>query len=100
MKTDCIFLFGPRAVGKSCVGTELTKALPGWQFRDMDYEFRLRFPEHRQNGGGDSNGQHVAYYEGCRKVLLENLQHPRMVFALRTYDRAIRYKGPRGACLL
>jgi shikimate kinase len=82
MKTDCIFLFGPRAVGKSSVATELTKALPDWQFLDMDYEFRLRFPENSRNNGSNGSDKHTAYYEGCRTVLLENLKRERVIFAL------------------
>ncbi len=77
--TDCVFLFGPRACGKSTVGRALHQKLNGWSFLDLDYEFRLEFERYRNPGTPESPRD---YYEGCRKILLEATQKNNLVVAL------------------
>lgn len=79
MVTDCIFLFGPRAAGKSTVGKALVDLLPNWTFYDIDYEFRLRFESDRENA---EDRPPVSYYEGCRKIMLDCMENERVIIAL------------------
>jgi len=81
--TDRIFLFGPRACGKSTVGRALAQELRGWPFVDIDYEYLLLA---RVDGDAPREGNGTPpprdYYADCRQLLLEHLTKPRGIFAL------------------
>lgn len=75
-----IFLFGPRACGKSTVGRAVWDMLgDNWRFVDIDYEFNLRFE-------GDFRGRttvdNTAYYDCCRTVLIEQFDKSRVIVAM------------------
>jgi len=88
MLTDCVFLFGPRACGKSTVAAVMAQMLPGWTAVDIDYEYHLR---HRGNNNGPAAsgtgffrpaGAGSEYYRECRRILLELIERERLIIAL------------------
>ncbi len=72
MSATRLFLFGPRACGKSTVGQALNQALRNWKLVDIDYEHRLRFPGGSALAAGTPESSR-AYYAQCRDLLLEAL---------------------------
>ncbi len=83
MVTDCVFLIGPRACGKSTVARAMGALLPEWTVVDIDYEYRVRLGA--RNGGGNGEtaiSSNAEYYAQCRKILLETIWRPRLIVAL------------------
>ncbi len=81
MARQFIFLFGPRACGKSTKARVLGGLLPGWAVVDIDYEFRLeyepRIAKDPSLAGADF------YYRGCRELLLATIgREARAIVAL------------------
>ena len=83
MLTDCVFLMGPRACGKSTVARAMGALLPEWTVVDVDYEYRLSVGSMNGNGSGESAiSSNADYYGECRKILLEAVKKERVIIAL------------------
>jgi len=72
-----IFLFGPRACGKSTVAKRLAARLDGWTVCDIDQEYHARF-----EGAPARERYDLPYYAACRRILLDNIKREHVVFAL------------------
>jgi len=72
-----VFLFGPRACGKSTVAKRLAAKLDGWTVLDIDQEYHTRF-----EGAPVSEQHDLPYYAACRRILLDNIKREHVVFAL------------------
>jgi shikimate kinase len=81
MITDCIFLFGPRACGKTTVAKIFVEELSGWAVVDVDYEYRVLYKPAFRNAGPAWNPD-GNYHECCRKILLDHVGRERIVIAL------------------
>ncbi len=78
--TERLFLFGPRACGKTTVGRTISEVLNRtWDFIDIDYEFKVRFEDDFRERKAVDN---TAYYDCCRTLLLEQLQRDRVIVAM------------------
>jgi len=77
-KTDCIFLYGPRACGKSTVARATAGLLPGWIHVDIDVEYERRRLQKAQRESFDFS----SYYSDSLAILEEVIQGSRMVVAL------------------
>ena len=77
MSATHVFLFGPRACGKSTIGKLIAARLPGWSAIDIDHEFHARYESQSVADRRD-----VSYYAACRRILLDNLGRERTIFSM------------------
>ena len=79
MSVDYLFLIGPRACGKSTVGSAVRRCLKHWWFVDLDHEFHSQY-------GARADAQLMLqpgkYYEASRDILLKMLDRRWVIMAL------------------
>lgn len=77
-KPDCIFLYGPRACGKTTVAKTLSELLPGWCHVDIDTEFERRRYLKAQREAFD----YSSYYTDSVAILEEFTKGSKVIIAL------------------
>ncbi|MFM1549831.1 MAG: shikimate kinase [Lentisphaeria bacterium] len=79
MATDYIFMIGPRACGKTGVGSRVAMILDDWTAYDLDTEYeRICFTETGQRLNPDPD----EYYNRSREILFEYLSLDNIVMCL------------------